>query len=30
MARYGLEQLTSSLAPRFGGRPAVPFEMVQV
>jgi LmbE family N-acetylglucosaminyl deacetylase len=30
MARYGLEQLTSSLAPRFGGRSAVPFEMVQV
>jgi LmbE family N-acetylglucosaminyl deacetylase len=30
MARYGLEQLTSSIAGRFGGRPAVPFEMVQV
>lgn len=30
MARYGLEQLTSSVAARFGGRPAVPFEMVQV
>jgi LmbE family N-acetylglucosaminyl deacetylase len=30
MARYGLQQLTSSVASRFGGRPAVPFEMVQV
>lgn len=30
MARYGLEQLTNSVASRFGGRPAVPFEMVQV
>ena len=30
MARYGLEQLTNSVADRFGGRPAVPFEMVQV
>lgn len=29
MARYGLEQLTSSVAARFGGRPAVPFEMLQ-
>jgi len=30
MARYGLEQLTSSVAARFSGRPAVPFEMLQV
>lgn len=28
MARYGLEQLTSSVAARFGDRPAVPFEML--
>lgn len=28
MARYGLEQLTNSVAARFGDRPAVPFEML--
>ncbi|SHG23076.1 N-acetylglucosaminyl deacetylase, LmbE family [Jatrophihabitans endophyticus] len=29
-ARFGLEQLTSSVAERFGDRPAVPFECVDV
>jgi LmbE family N-acetylglucosaminyl deacetylase len=29
MARYGLEQLIRSVADRFSGRPAVPFEMLQ-
>ena len=29
-ARFGLEQLTNSVAERFGGRPAVPFERVDV